>query len=375
VQLTGRSANLFLLDDDKKIAATAGKTRGDGQQIRERYSPPQRRSADAPVPLAAKDEHSLASETGDADKSVQASISEQLDAEYLERKAERDFQTLAGNARLKITSEIKRKEKLQKNLTNDLKDHGDAARWKHFGDVLLANTATAKRKDGAFLVTDYFDVEQKTIEIPFENEDSLPETAEKYFRRYTKARNAADEIAKRLAETEKELDKLRERLAEVEEHIAERNIAALTERGSPRPISRSGFKKRTGASAVRSGYRTFISSDGFEILVGKKAKDNDTLTQRVAKSLDTWMHAADYPGSHVVIRDSGKREVPNQTLLEAAQLAAFYSQGRKQVKAAVHYTQKKFVNKPKGSAPGLVSLASFKTLLVEPKVPKGVRSV
>jgi predicted ribosome quality control (RQC) complex YloA/Tae2 family protein len=85
------------------------------------------------------------------------------------------------------------------------------------------------------------------------------------------------------------------------------------------------------------------------------------------------MHAADYPGSHVVIRDSGKREVPNQTLLEAAQLAAFYSQGRKQVKAAVHYTQKKFVNKPKGSAPGLVSLASFKTLLVEPKIPSGVQ--
>ncbi len=103
--------------------------------------------------------------------------------------------------------------------------------------------------------------------------------------------------------------------------------------------------------------------------MGKKAKDNDVLTFKTARSLDTWMHAADYPGSHVVIRNPDRKEVPQRTLLEAAQLAAFYSQGKSQVKAAVHYTQKKFVNKPKGAAPGLVSLASFKTILVKPEFP------
>jgi predicted ribosome quality control (RQC) complex YloA/Tae2 family protein len=80
------------------------------------------------------------------------------------------------------------------------------------------------------------------------------------------------------------------------------------------------------------------------------------------------MHAADYPGSHVVIRVPNRKEVPNQTLLEAAQLAAFYSDARDVPKAAVNYTLKKFVNKPKRAAPGLVSLASFKTVLVEPGV-------
>jgi predicted ribosome quality control (RQC) complex YloA/Tae2 family protein len=84
------------------------------------------------------------------------------------------------------------------------------------------------------------------------------------------------------------------------------------------------------------------------------------------------MHAADYPGSHVVVRNPDRREVPPGTLLEAAQLAAFYSQGKAQPKAAVHYTLKKFVNKPKGSAPGLVSLASFKTILVKPEFPERV---
>jgi predicted ribosome quality control (RQC) complex YloA/Tae2 family protein len=117
-----------------------------------------------------------------------------------------------------------------------------------------------------------------------------------------------------------------------------------------------------------SGTRSFVSSDGFEILVGKKAKDNDFLTFRTAKSLDLWMHAADYPGSHVVVRNPNRKEIPQKTVLESAQIAAFYSQAKSQAKVAVHYTQKKFVNKPKGAAAGLVSLASFKTILVEPKI-------
>ena len=116
------------------------------------------------------------------------------------------------------------------------------------------------------------------------------------------------------------------------------------------------------------GARRFVSSDGFEILVGKKAGDNDFLTFRVAKSLDLWLHAADYPGSHVVVRNPNRKEIPHRTLLEAAELAAFYSSGREQLKAAVNYTQKKFVNKPKRAAPGTVSLAKFRTILVEPKV-------
>jgi predicted ribosome quality control (RQC) complex YloA/Tae2 family protein len=145
----------------------------------------------------------------------------------------------------------------------------------------------------------------------------------------------------------------------------------LQNRLGPQP-SKTQKRPKEKTSAASAFARTFISSDGFEILVGKRAKDNDQLTFKIAKSLDTWMHAADYPGSHVVIRNRDRKEIPPGTLLEAAQLAAFYSQGKAQPKAAVHYTLKKFVNKPKGSAPGLVSLASFKTLLVEPTFPETV---
>lgn len=145
------------------------------------------------------------------------------------------------------------------------------------------------------------------------------------------------------------------------------------ESSNEKTSSRSSKRSRDKGGEHRSLYRTFVSSDGFEILVGKKAKDNDVLTLKVARSLDTWLHAADYPGSHVVVRQAGKKELPQRTLLEAAKLAAFYSQGRSQPKAAVHYTLKKFVSKPKGWAPGQVRLASFKTIMVEPEVPEMAR--
>jgi len=196
--------------------------------------------------------------------------------------------------------------------------------------------------------------------------DSLTEAAEKYFRRYTKARNARQEIEKRKQTIAKELERFSAVSERLEIAIASEDEDSINEIAGVRPAASAKRAKKPGEAA--SGTRSFISSDGFEILVGKKAKDNDFLTFRVAKSLDTWMHAADYPGSHVVVRNPNRKEIPHRTLLEAAQLAAFYSQGKSQPKAAVHYTQKKFVNKPKGSLPGLVSLASFKTLLVEPKI-------
>ena len=118
----------------------------------------------------------------------------------------------------------------------------------------------------------------------------------------------------------------------------------------------------------KSKSRNFTSSEGFEILVGKGAKDNDHLTFRVAKSNDLWLHAADYPGSHVVVKSRNREEIPPKTLVEAAQLAAFYSQAREESKVAVNYTLRKFVHKPKGAVAGLVNLASFKTFLVEPKI-------
>ncbi|MEQ1763836.1 MAG: NFACT family protein [Pyrinomonadaceae bacterium] len=357
VQLTGKSANLFLVDADRRIVDSLRDTLGDGQQVGDVYSPPFRPAGAETRPVAAWQE-------------PHPTISEALDAADLEKRADAEFRSAASAARGKVTRETSKLEKLRSKLHADLESHGDAERWKRNGDLLLANVATARRAGSIVSVIDYFDESTPTIEIKVDENDELTRAAEKFFRRYTKARNARDEIAKRLEAIERDLERAQNALKSIDRAIEERDIDALRE-GVPE--AQSGTKKtRDKISAASAVARIFTSSDGFEILVGKRAKDNDQLTFKVAKSLDTWMHAADYPGSHVVIRNRDRKEIPPTTLLEAAQLAAFYSQGKAQPKAAVHYTLKKFVNKPKGAAPGLVSLASFKTLLVEPSVPEGV---
>src|SRR5207245_9674827 len=115
------------------------------------------------------------------------------------------------------------------------------------------------------------------------------------------------------------------------------------------------------------GTRRYLSSDDFEILVGRTSKDNDHLTFKIAKPNDLWLHAADYGGSHVVIRRPTRKEVPHQTIIQAAQLAAWFSQAKKDPKVDVHYTERKFVSKPKGAKPGLVRLQRFRNITVEPK--------
>lgn len=353
IQLTGSSANVFLLDAESRIVDAMKQTRGDGQQIGDEYVPPSRSGtnvlADAGVPTASG-----------------KSVSEMLDEEDLSKGIEDRFASLASNARNKLKQEIAKRRRLIKKLNEDLAGHGDADRWKRFGDLLLANVANARREGDRIFVTDYFDPEASELAIDVDANESLTEAAEKFFKKYTKARNAGKEIQDRLQRIDAELADLETRSGELEDVIASGDEDLLLEFSgvAAKPQRAELRKKKVGPSGVR----TFISSDGMEILVGKKAKDNDVLTFRTAKSLDTWMHAADYPGSHVVIRNPNRKEIPNRTLLEAAQLAAFYSQGKSQPKAAVNYTQKKFVNKPKGAAPGLVSLASFKTLLVVPKI-------
>ena len=117
----------------------------------------------------------------------------------------------------------------------------------------------------------------------------------------------------------------------------------------------------------------YLSTDGLEILVGRAARDNDNLTFKVARPNDLWLHAADYPGSHVIVRNTTRKDIPHRTLIEAAQLAAYFSQANQDPKVDVHYTQRKFISKPKGVAPGLVRMSRFKNITVAPK--EGVERV
>jgi predicted ribosome quality control (RQC) complex YloA/Tae2 family protein len=357
IQLTGRSSNIFLLDDRGYIVSSLVEKDSEGQRIGEDYSIPVR-----PEPRMVKADDDVVESTPE-----NGSISAALDRTQLEREADERFRSKAENARRAVQTELAKRRKLIVKLRSDLAGHGDAEKWKRYGDLILANLSSAKRSGGNVRVTDFFDEDMPEVEIEADEHLSLTDAAQKYFRRYTKAQNAAGEIQRRIDAIDREIAALQKKWTEIEKAIDEHDENYFED---------ATEKKQTGKEKKQkvrfAGARQFTSSDGFEILVGKRAVDNDHLTFRIAGSLDLWLHAADYSGSHVVVRNPNRKDIPSRTLLEAAMLAAFYSSGKSQPKAAVHYTQKKFVNKPKGAAPGLVRLASFKTIMVEPSIPEAL---
>jgi len=274
---------------------------------------------------------------------------------------------LADAPRRKIIGAMRRAERLLKNLDADAEKHGDADLWRRYGELLLANLSNARRDGDSVIVKDLYAENEPEISIAGESRYSINEIADGYFKRYAKARNASGIIAVRRTITNSKLGELGNQLTAIDEAVANNDVIYLRSLVE-KPKSARQQSKKTKQEQSYKGVRRFVSSDGFEIWVGKKATDNDHLTFRMARSLETWLHTADYPGSHVVVRDSGKTKVPERTLVEAAQLAAFYSNAREHGKVSVRYTQRKFVHKPKKAPPGMVSISSFKTLIVEPGV-------
>jgi len=351
-QLTGRSANLFLLNEAGKIMQAWRMLKGEGQQIGDLYRPPAIQArALAKTPRITRGES--------------LSISAAADKHYRHRDIEHEFESLAGSLTAKLRKEISRRKKLQTNLREDLVAHGNPEEHKRLGDLLLANISNARRTGNKVTLTDYYAEGTPPIVIEVDENQSLQEAASESFSRYTKAKRAIEEIGIRLSRLDQELEQFEEKRENLEKAIASREISRLAEFEERKSSPTAGGRKKK-ATLTMPGLRRYLSSDGYEVLVGKAARDNDQLTFRVARPNDLWLHAGDYPGSHVIVRNSSRTEVPHRTILEAAQLAAKFSQASRDSKVAIHYTRRKFLSKPKGAAPGLVRMSSFKTIIVEP---------
>jgi predicted ribosome quality control (RQC) complex YloA/Tae2 family protein len=354
-QLTGRSANLFLLDDDQRIVHAQKSRPGTEQQAGHIYEPPSsNRSETASAPAF--------------DKGEFETLSAAAEHHYHELTKTRLFDNRAGLARSKLRQDISRLEKLRAHLEKDLISQGDADKHKLTGDLLLANITTAERHGDKVRLRDFYAPDAPVVEIEVDENKSLQSAASESFAKYGKAKRGALQISDRLKEIDIKLNELRRQQSSLEQIISVRDVDALdAELQRLNPPKKAPLSKSGKAAEKIPGVRRYLSSDGLEILVGRAAKDNDNLTFRIGRAQDLWLHAADYPGSHVIVKNPNRKDVPHRTIIEAAQLAAKFSQAGDDSKVNVNYTQQKFVSRIKGAAPGLVRLASFRTLTVEPK--------
>lgn len=351
-QLTGRSANLFLLNSSGNITQVLRAPRGAGQQIGEPYQPPT---------LQAK----TLSEEPRLTLANFPTLSAAADDHYRNLAAAHEFDSVAASLLANLRKEISRRNKLKSNLKKDLATHGSPDEHKRLGDLLLANIANAKRSGNKVKLRDYYAEGVPTIEVDLDENTSLQDAAGESFSRYSKSKRAVEEIGTRLIQVDRELEEFEQKRVMLEKAIADRDQTALL-RFDDRKEKTTSDRKKQKASTTIPGLRRYRSSDGYEVLVGRSARDNDQLTFRVGRPNDLWLHAGDYPGSHVIVRNSSRNEIPHRTIIEAAQLAAKFSQASKDSRVTIHYTQRKFLTKPKGAAAGLVRMSSFRSITVEP---------
>lgn len=288
----------------------------------------------------------------------------------------------ARNAGLRsiLTSERRRIWDAERRVASELESFADPDRFRRWGEAILAGLSVARRVGEHAWVPDPYDAEGREIAIPVAAGVTLQAAARGHFERCRKARRGLETARRRRESLRERLVRLDRISADAEvargEQDADRIEEAMRNEGIPVGLpraTRAGREEGRTRKPRLEAVRMMTSSDGMSILVGKSGRDNDRLTFRIAGPEDFWLHAAGLPGAHVVIRNPGRApRPPRATLEEAATLAAWFSDARRQAQADVVWTRRKNVRRVRGAAPGTVSLKRFETLRVRPAIPSGL---
>ncbi|MEH7247014.1 NFACT RNA binding domain-containing protein [Neobacillus niacini] len=290
-------------------------------------------------------------------------ISEMLDRFYF-GKAERDRVKQQGNdiERLIINEKEKNEKKIEK-LEETLKEAEKADQLQRFGELLTANLYAAKKGMHEIEVMDYYDENGGTVAITLDPRRTPSENAQKYFSKYQKAKNSVSIVIEQIEKAREEVIYFENLLQQVQS-ASPKDIQEIREEliegGYIRSRQKRNAKKMSNAKPILDHY---LSSNGTEIIVGKNNKQNDYLTNKLAARDEIWLHTKDIPGSHVVIRS---KEPIEETIHEAANLAAYYSKARNSSSVPVDFTKVRFVKKPNGAKPGFVIYDNQQTVYVTP---------
>ena len=285
---------------------------------------------------------------------------------YFERdKKERMHQKSADLLKL-LNSNLERLTKKLVIQEKTLKDAENKERYKIFGDLLTANLYRIESGASSVTVENYYEPDCPQVEIELSPQLTPSKNAQRYYKLFTKLKNAEIEMEKQRISTLSDIEYLESTLCSLENAETENDLnlirSELSEEGYIKKI-KSGKKEQKRESKPMH----FVSSDGFDIYVGKNNTQNDFLTLKFANSQDIWFHTKQIHGSHTVIKLGLDKEVPKTTMLEAAKLAAYYSKARESAQVPVDYTQIKNVKKPAGAKPGMVIYDSYNTVYVTPE--------
>ncbi|GGK14107.1 hypothetical protein GCM10010965_03900 [Caldalkalibacillus thermarum] len=298
----------------------------------------------------------------DAKPTRYSTLSKMLDTYFTEKVRTDRLKQTANDLIKRLTAEINKNKKKLTKLEQTLKESEQADTYRLYGELLTAYMHQIKRGATEIEVVNYYDEQGGTVTIPLEPELEPSENAQRYFKKYNKAKVAKEMATEQLNKTKEEMVYLETLLHQLEQ-ASWSDIEEIREELTEQGYLRERGKRHKKQKQTQPKPATFYSSEGIPVLVGRNNKQNDYLTMRLASPHDTWLHTKDIPGSHVVIRSQNYGET---TLREAAVLAAYFSKARESSQVPVDYTLVKYVRKPKGAKPGFVIYEQHKTLFVTP---------
>ncbi len=290
------------------------------------------------------------------------SFSDLLDSFYEQReRQERVRQRGADLIRTATTA----RDRLRRKLALQEKDYAQTQNRDQLrlsGDLITSNLYRMERGSSRLVCENFYEEGCPSITIPLDPLLTPQQNAAKYYKRYTKAKTAEKYLREQMEIARRDAEYLESVLEEISHAETEQDFIDI--RGE---LKEAGFLRRQGKKEIKRAARprAFMTSSGFQVLVGRNNRQNDQLTLKEADRRDIWFHTQKIHGSHAILRTQGQ-EVDDDTIVEAAKLAAYYSQARESGNVPVDYTPVKNVKKPAGARPGMVIYTTCRTVNVTP---------
>lgn len=241
----------------------------------------------------------------------------------------------------------------------------DAESLRIKGQLILANLQNIRRGQKEVSLSDPYDPQSTETIIVLDEKLSPSDNAQQYFEKYKKAKRSKSILEKIYDKNKSMIQYLQDTMEKILSADDRQKLSDIREE-----LIKNGILKEKSLTKKKEiqHYRIFISSDNYQIYVGRNDKENDMLIKETASKYDMWLHAKQIEGSHVIIRNpERKSDIPKRTLLESAIIASYFSKARHSSIVPVDYTWIKYVTKPKGSKPGYVHYTHEKTLFVSPE--------
>lgn len=295
------------------------------------------------------------------------SISKLLDYYYLTRDKIDRIKQKSNDLRKSISIKLQRAQNKLAKQKREILAASKRDKFKIYGELITANIYRLEKGQEEVELDNYYSEDNEKIKVTLDKNLEPSENAQKYFKRYNKLKTAHKVVSKELVKTEDEVSYLENILLALETSTEVEELDEIRDELTKEGYFRRSVSKRKKQVKTASKPHHYKSSDGFDIYVGKNNKQNDYLTLKFASKEDIWLHTKIIPGSHVIIKSDGA-EVPEETILEAAHLAGFYSKGKMSSNVPIDYTERKNVRKPNGAKPGMVIYETNSTVYITPSV-------